>query len=159
MKKSFIFSIILMISGIFLFGEEAYRFINPTFLGNNERNYYGNEAPSRLDIIWRTPLGEGVTKVGEKERVWKGSGWTGQPLLVEKNDSLFIIQSSLDHHLRKICAATGEIKWEYRFSDAVKGTGTLWLNPFATDKETELLIIQGSRRDTRYSTWYQHLHP
>ena len=158
MKYILRFSIIL-ITGILLYGQNTYTLINPTFLGNEERNYYGNKAPSRLDVIWKTPLGEGITKVGERERVWKGSGWTGQPLLVEENDTLFLIQGSLDHHLRKIYAATGEIKWEYRFSDAVKGTGTLWLNPYARDRETELLIIQGSRRDTRYSTWYQHLHP
>ena len=48
----------------------------PTFLGNEQRNYYGNEAPSRLDVIWKLYLGEGETVISRKAGVkkWKGAG-------------------------------------------------------------------------------------
>ncbi len=148
----------ILFLGLIMFGasfaQQDLKLINSTYLGNEKRNYYGEDAPGKLDIIWKTDLGEGMTKIGLKERNWKGSGWTGQPLMVEENGELFLIQSSLDHHLRKINAESGEIVWEYEFPDAVKGTGTLW-----GDNNNDLLIIQGSRRGLNYSTWSSNLHP
>ncbi len=59
--------------------------INPTFLNNEKRNYYGNEAPKRLDLIWKIPLGSGTTKVGSQVKTWSGAGWTGQSLLIKQD--------------------------------------------------------------------------
>jgi outer membrane protein assembly factor BamB len=122
--------------------------IIPSFLGDKGRNYYGNKAPDRLDLLWKFNLGKGKTiiskKIGEKE--WAGSGWTGQPLLVRENDQLFLIQGSLDHHLRKIDAKSGKMIWEYKFDDVIKGTGTLWINKNARNLEESVVILQGSRR-------------
>lgn len=137
----------------FVFAQTSYTLINSTYLGNEKRNYYGTEAPGKLDIIWKTELGEGLTKIGDKERYWKGSGWTGQPLMIQENEKHYLIQGSLDHHLKKIDAANGEIIWEYEFPDAIKGTGTLW-----DSHAGQLLIIQGSRRGPKYSTWSSNLH-
>lgn len=118
-----------------------------TFLGNEKRNYYGNSAPSQLKVLWKLYLGKGETlisrKLGTKE--WEGAGWTGQPLLVEENGELFLIQGAYDHHLKKIRAATGEIVWQYAFDDVVKGTGTLWTNGKAENPEEQVIILQGSR--------------
>ncbi|MBN2781083.1 MAG: PQQ-binding-like beta-propeller repeat protein [Candidatus Marinimicrobia bacterium] len=129
--------------------------INPTYLGNEQRNYYGNAAPSRLDIIWKTDIGEGRTKVGQAERVWKGSGWTGQPLMLEENGRLFLVHGSLDHRVRKIDALGGEVIWTCEFPDAIKGTGTLW--QFGDRSRT--MLIQGSRRGLNASTWSTELYP
>ena len=119
-----------------------------TYLGNWQRNYYGNSAPGKLDLIWRMYLGKGKTvisrKIGEKE--WAGSGWTGQPLLVRENDELFLIQGAYDYHLKKIKASSGELIWQYKFDDVVKGTGTIWFNQEAQNLEESALILQGSRR-------------
>jgi outer membrane protein assembly factor BamB len=119
-----------------------------TFLGNWQRNYYGDSAPSSLDILWKLFLGKGKTvistKIGEKE--WAGSGWTGQPLLVRENDELFLIQGAFDHNLKKINATTGEIVWQYKYDDVVKGTGTMWIDRNASNLEESVLIMQGSRR-------------
>jgi outer membrane protein assembly factor BamB len=119
-----------------------------TFLGNYERNYYGNEAPSRLDIIWEKFLGKGKTLVSPEEgkRTWFGCGWTGQPLLVREDEKYYLIQGAYDHNLKKLDANTGEIIWEYRFDDVIKGTGTLWLNKYAETIDESLVILQGSRR-------------
>jgi len=123
-------------------------FVIQSFLGNWKRNYYGNEAPGRLEYLWKFNLGKGKTviskKIGEKE--WAGSGWTGQPLLVREDKDLYLIQGSLDHHLKKINAETGELIWEYKFDDVIKGTGTLWMNSNASHLDESVIILEGSRR-------------
>lgn len=118
-----------------------------TFLGDAQRNYYGNEAPSKLDTIWRINLGEGVSPAyGNPEKIWKGAGWTGQPLIIEENGEIFLIQGAFDYRLKKIRAATGEIVWEYAFDDIIKGTGTIWINNTAINPDNRFVILQGSRR-------------
>ena len=63
-----------------------------------------------------------------------GAGWTGQPLLYKEDDSLYLIQGAYDHHLKKINARNGELIWQYKFDDVVKGTGTIWHNKKAKSK-------------------------
>lgn len=126
--------------------------INPTFLNNEKRNYYGNQAPERLDVLWTHELGTGRTAIGSKMAQWSGAGWTGQPLLVRENDSLFIIQGAYDHHLKKINAHTGQLVWQYRFDDVLKGTGSIWINHSADSLHQRCVILQGSRAGTRLST-------
>lgn len=141
-----------------------YKLINPTFLGNYERNYYGNEAPDTLTVLWKHYLGKGKTTISRKrgDVDWAGAGWTGQPLLVEEDDSnLFIIQGAYDHNLKKINATTGKLVWQYKFDDVIKGTGTIWEDPDPTEKLNKLVILQGSRLgygkyvDTKYVPSYR----
>lgn len=122
-------------------------FINSTYLGGEQRNFYGNYAPDTLEIIWKTYLGKGETTISRKSgnRTWSGSGWTGQPLLVEENDSLFLIQPTFNHSLKKISAEEGKIIWSSPFNDVLKGTGTIYFNNKAKNKEDEIIIFQGSR--------------
>ena len=35
-----------------------------SYLGDNQRNFYGNQAPSKLRIKWKTYLGSGQTTFG-----------------------------------------------------------------------------------------------
>ena len=125
-------------------GTYTPRVIIGTFLGNEQRNYYGNRAPDKLDVIWKHYLGKGETVISRKlgSRTWAGAGWTGQPLLVKEERGLFLIQGAYDHHLKKINAATGEIVWQYEFDDVVKGTGSIWYNSNATEPENALVILQ-----------------
>ena len=131
--------------------------INPTFLGKFERNYYGDSAPARLDVIWKTYLGAGVTIVpvgGGQRRIWEGAGWTGQPLLFYERGKLVIIQGCYDHHLKKLDGETGKVIWQYEFDDVLKGTGTFWVDPNARDVNKKYVIMQGSRlgnENTRHS--------
>jgi len=119
----------------------------PTFLGNEKRNYYGNQAPSRLDLIWKVYLGKGKTVISRKigEKIWAGAGWTGQPLLVQEDTVKYLVQGAYDHFLKKINAETGEIVWQYQFDDVVKGTGTIWVNEKADKLADRYVILQGSR--------------
>lgn len=119
--------------------------INQTFLGNSRRNFYGNEAPSKLDIIWALNLGTGKTRVGSSERLWSGAGWTGQPLMIKENDRLYIIQGCYDHHLKKIDAEKGKIVAQYEFDDVIKGTGSIWEKNDKNGIFIDFFILQGSR--------------
>jgi outer membrane protein assembly factor BamB len=118
-----------------------------TFLGNEKRNYYGNEAPDYLDVVWKHYLGKGETVISRKigSKIWEGAGWTGQPLVVEEDGRLFLIQGAFDHYLKKISADSGKLVWQYQFDDVVKGTGTIWENQKEDDPATRYIILQGSR--------------
>jgi outer membrane protein assembly factor BamB len=118
-----------------------------TFLGNEKRNYYGNEAPDELEVVWKHYLGKGITVISRNigEKIWAGAGWTGQPLIVEEDSRLFLIQGAYDHNLKKISADSGNLVWQYKYDDVVKGTGTIWENPNDTNPDTRYLILQGSR--------------
>lgn len=121
--------------------------IIPTFLGNWQRNYYGNSAPDTLAVIWKHYLGKGKTIISRRlgEREWAGAGWTGQPLLVKEADELYLIQGAYDHNLKKIKARDGELVWQYKYDDVIKGTGTIWQNPDSCELKNKLVILQGSR--------------
>lgn len=121
--------------------------IIPTFLGNWERNYYGENAPDTLSIVWKHYLGKGETVISRRigTKLWAGAGWTGQPLLVKEKGSLYLIQGAYDHNLKKINAESGELIWQYQFDDVIKGTGTIWVNNSADEPENRIVILQGSR--------------
>jgi len=141
-------SVFLIIIPIILSGQKgSIEILNGTFLGSEGRNYYGDRAPDELDIIWEHYLGKGETvisrKIGSVE--WAGAGWTGQPLLVREENDTFLIQGAYDHHLKKIKTSNGELVWQYKFDDVVKGTGTIWLNEEAENVGNRVIILQGSR--------------
>ncbi len=118
-----------------------------TFLGNWQRNFYGKNAPDKLDLVWKHYLGKGETVISRKvgSKIWAGAGWTGQPLLVKEKGNLYLIQGAYDHHLKKINAEIGELIWQYEFDDVIKGTGTIWVNNNPDKPENSLIILQGSR--------------
>jgi outer membrane protein assembly factor BamB len=139
-----------IIAALFAIGlsgwEDPIDVINGTFLGNWERNYYGNSAPDNLEVQWKHYLGKGETRIGRTRIVeWAGAGWTGQPLMVREGREAFLIQGAYDHRLKKINASTGELVWEYAFDDMIKGTGTLWTNAGEYDNSLRWIILQGSR--------------
>lgn len=126
--------------------SEKTELIISTYLGNENRNYYGNQAPSKLDTIWKLYLGEGISPAyGNNRKVWKGAGWTGQPLYIREGNEAFLILGAFDYNLKKINALTGKIVWQYEFDDIIKGTATIWHNSKAKNKENEYVILQGSR--------------
>lgn len=119
----------------------------PTFLGNDQRNYYGNEAPSDLKVKWKKWLGKGTTIISRRSgsRTWAGAGWTGQPLYFMEDGIPYLIQGAYDFNLKKIDARDGTIVWQYKFDDVIKGTGTAWFNPLAKSPKDRIVIFQGSR--------------
>lgn len=147
-KAPFAVSVFILISFI-TFSSDSVNVIISTFLGSSQRNYYGESAPDKLDIIYKVKLGCGYTvypNVNRDTVQMCGAGWTGQPLLVKEDSVLYLIQGSYDHNLRKINALTGEIVWKYKFDDVIKSTGSFWENPnLAFDDPDKYVIFQGSR--------------
>lgn len=119
-----------------------------TYLGDGQRNYYGDVAPSRLRVHWKIPLGSGNTRLGRVVKHWKGAGWTGQPLVIREGNETFLIQGSLSHHLKKIRARDGKVIWSTSVGDAIKGTPT-FANVGGRDPEKRYLLITGSRMGYR----------
>lgn len=96
-----------------------------TYLGDNERNFYGNRAPSKLQVKWKRWLGTGKTTFGLNDvKTWKGAGWTGQPLVIQEEEELYLIQATLSHELKKIRARDGRVVWSTDMGDVIKGTPT-----------------------------------
>lgn len=126
--------------------------INRTFLGNEQRNGYGQGVPQKWDLLWKHYLGVGKTRVKKgQEAQWAGAGWTGQPLLFKENGKLFLLQGAYDHHLKKIDAHTGKLVWEVPFEDVIKGTGTIYLNHHTQVPELRAIVLQGSRQSYQRS--------
>ena len=121
--------------------------LNPTFLGNSERNFYGRNCPDNLHFNWKLYLGEGITVISRNigEKKWKGAGWTGQPLIFKEDNDTFLIQGAYDHNLKKINAKNGTVIWEYKFDDVIKGTGSYFYNTNGRTHEEKHIILQGSR--------------
>lgn len=130
-----------------------YQIINGTFLGNESRNWYGNNSGDSLNLKWKYFLGSGKTIVTAEAgvEVWAGAGWTGQPLITIENGETFVYQGSFDHHLKKLSLDSGKLVWEYEFDDILKGTGTIFLNENAKDSANRLMIFQGSRKGFQYT--------
>ncbi len=55
------------------------------FRGNSSRTFHGTgdfTTTTAPEILWRYPengILEGISRVGGKDKVWAGNGWTGQP--------------------------------------------------------------------------------
>jgi outer membrane protein assembly factor BamB len=144
MKKHFCLTLILLLP--FLSFTQVKEVVIGTYLGNEKRNYYGNEAPDNLKLNWKILLGEGISPAyGKPLKVWKGAGWTGQPLYIREESGDYLILGAFDYNLKKINAKTGEIVWQSHFDDIIKGTGTFYENKHDTNPETRYMIIQGSR--------------
>jgi|GEM_PF-417539 len=116
-----------------------------TYLGDNQRNYYGNYAPNHLRVKWKTPLGSGKTKIGRKTVSWRGAGWTGQPLVIDENGETYLIQGTLSHHVKKIRARDGKLIWSTSVGDVIKGTPT-FTDVGGKDPESRYVLIVGSRK-------------
>ncbi|MCQ2975290.1 MAG: hypothetical protein MJ211_10850 [Bacteroidales bacterium] len=120
--------------------------ISISFLGGNSRNFYGFDLPDKLDTLWKIELGEGMSPAYGYDKIWKGAGWTGQPLIINEKGKTYLIQGAFDYSIRKIEAETGKVVWRTVFDDILKATGTFCVNRFAKDIENRYIIIQGSRK-------------
>ena len=108
-----------------------------TSLGENERfSFYVTAYNANDEVVGNSEYLE--------SRADLGCGY-GQPLVVEEDGVAHLIIGAYDHHLKKIRIRDGEIIWQYAFDDIIKGTGTIWRNLHAHNRESEYLILQGSR--------------
>ena len=129
-----------------LMKKDGIKPVSISFLGGNSRNYYGSNLPDKLDTLWKIVLGEGVSPAYGYNKVWKGAGWTGQPLIINEKGRTYLIQGAFDYSIRKIDALTGEVVWRTVFDDILKATGTFCVNRFAQDLENRYIISKAAAR-------------
>jgi outer membrane protein assembly factor BamB len=115
----------------------------PTFLGNDQRRFYGRGTPKGLKLLHQFNLGSGRTAF-RGYGTWSGAGWTGQPTLTKDKGKIYLTIGAFDHSLRKIDIETNEVVWRYKFDDILKGSATVYIDPTASE-ENQIVILQGSR--------------
>lgn len=138
--------------------RDSIEVINGTFLGNDQRNYYGDSIGNELTELWKLHLGSGVTNLAEGQVEWSGAGWTGQPLMVREHDKKYLLLGCYDHNLKKIDAQSGQLVWSYKYDDVIKGTGSIWVNKKAETAEEKLVILQGSRLGIQNSLFTENVY-
>jgi outer membrane protein assembly factor BamB len=120
-----------------------------TFLGDETRRVYGlGPPPKRLDLIWRTSIGSGMTSpVGAGPNIpWTGMGWTGQPAILRDKGKLYLMAGGFDRNMHKIELETGRVIWQYPYDDIIKSSPTVIEDPKPANKADKYLVLSGSRR-------------
>lgn len=120
------------------------------FRGNNTRNFYGTGPVNKIlpQTVWKYPNKSSennkplcaTSYVGAIHKVWCGSGWTGQPIIWERNDGVTeIITNTYDKGIHFIDAINGnETRPPFYTGDIIKGTVTM-------DPDNYPLLYSGSR--------------
>ena len=113
------------------------------FRGNATRTWYGRgPVPTAPRILWRFPAGKAMcsySRVGHENPYWCGSGWTGQPSVIERGDSVEVIVGTYDRAVHFIDGATGrERRPPFPTGDIIKGS-------VAVDPDGYPLVYSGSR--------------
>ena len=113
------------------------------FRGNATRTWYGRgPVPSNPQILWRYPAGRAMcsySRVGHENPYWCGSGWTGQPSVVVRGDSLEVIVGTYDRSVHFLDGATGrDRRPPFVTGDIIKGS-------VAVDPDGYPLVYSGSR--------------
>ena len=115
-----------------------------TFRGNPSRSYYGvgpvPATPVRVHRFPAEPMCRESANLGVV-KVWCGMGWTGQPLIVEREDRTWAIFGGYDGNIHFMDAQTGQrILPDVETGDIIKGTPTV-------DPSGLPLVYSGSRDD------------
>ena len=118
------------------------------FRGNPTRTWFGtgpipSTAPS---VLWKFPRDPmcGQSPDGPNPKTWCGSGWTGQPVVWERDDGVTeVIFGAYDKNIHFLDADTGErTRPDFAMGDIIKGSVTL-------DPDGYPLLYTGSR-DPRF---------
>jgi outer membrane protein assembly factor BamB len=118
------------------------------FRGNPTRTWFGTGPvpPSAPQVLWRFPADPmcGSSPEGPEPKVWCGSGWTGQPVVWERDDGVTeLIFGAYDKNIHFLDAATGDrTRPDFPMGDIIKGSVTL-------DPDGYPLLYSGSR-DPRF---------
>jgi outer membrane protein assembly factor BamB len=114
-----------------------------TFRGNSTRTYYGEgPVPRKPKILWRYPAYGGLCSTsssGGETKLWCGTGWTGQPNVVEQAGKIQVRFGAYDRGVHILDGLSGEpLKKTFTTGDIIKGTVT-------SDPDGFPLLYSGSR--------------
>jgi outer membrane protein assembly factor BamB len=113
------------------------------FRGNATRTWYGQgPVPVNPRVLWRFPEGRPMcahSAVGRQNPLWCGSGWTGQPAVIEREDGVEVIVGTYDRGVHFLDGATGrERRPPFMTGDIIKGS-------VSVDPDGYPLVYSGSR--------------
>jgi outer membrane protein assembly factor BamB len=113
------------------------------FRGNPTRTFHGTgPLPADPSEAWLYPAAPmcSSSSVGGESRVWCGMGWTGQPVVYEREDGVTeLIFGAYDRAIHFVDAETGvDIRSRFVTGDIIKGSVTL-------DPDGYPLLYFGSR--------------
>ena len=118
-----------------------------TFRGNPTRTFYGTgPAPQAPEVLWRftgTPERDlcSLTSWAAGTTQWCGTGWTGQPAVVEWDDRTWVVVGSFAPAVHFLDAATGQrLRPDFVVDDLIKGSVTV-------DPDGYPLVYFGARDD------------
>lgn len=117
-----------------------------TFRGNPTRSWYGTgPLPADPVVDWRYPdeamCARSDVEGEDRERIWCGSGWTGQPAVFERDGRTWVVVGTYDRAIHFVDADTGEAILEpHPTGDIIKGSVTV-------DPDGYPLVYSGSRDD------------
>ena len=114
-----------------------------TFRGNATRTYYGRgPVPQDPRVLWRFPASGELCSTSEDQegpREWCGTGWTGQPNVVEVDGRIEVRFGAYDRAVHVLDGRTGApVMAPFVTGDLIKGTAT-------TDPDGYPLLYVGSR--------------
>jgi len=128
--------------------EDVGRPINDTvagltmFRGNATRTHYGTgPAPANPRILWRYPARPmcARSRVGRLNNLWCGSGWTGQPAVLQRANGVEVIFGAYDRRIHFVDGETGrDRRPPFATGDIIKGSVT-------ADPDGYPLLYSGSR--------------
>jgi len=115
------------------------------FRGNATRTYYGEgPVPKKPKIVWTYPkkgVMQAMSSVAGETKSWAGTGWTGQPVVAEREGKTEIIFGAYDKKIHFLDGVTGDrIRPDFKTGDIIKGSVTL-------DPDGFPLLYSGSRDD------------
>jgi outer membrane protein assembly factor BamB len=130
------------------------------FRGNPTHTWYGEgPLPKKPKVLWRFPRGEermcATSIEGTRERLWCGTGWTGQPVVWERPDGKTeIIFGGFDKKVHFLDAERGiRIRPDFPTNDIIKGSVTLDPDGFPLlyfgSRDNRLRILALDRRRPR----------
>lgn len=133
-----------------------------TFRGNATRTYYGEgPVPADPEVLWRYPASGGLcgeSTDGDGTRTWCGTGWTGQPNVVEWEGTTEVRFGAYDYGVHTLDAETGEpVRERFPTGDIIKGTVTS--DPdgypllYTGSRDNELRILALDRGDRMVELW------
>ena len=113
------------------------------FRGNPTRTYYGEgPLPATPQLGWRYPDSAmcGFSSVGGESKQWCGMGWTGQPVVYDRDDGKTeLIFGAYDKSVHFVDAETGaDLRPRFVTGDIIKGSVSL-------DPDGYPLLYFGSR--------------
>ncbi|MCB0978665.1 MAG: PQQ-binding-like beta-propeller repeat protein, partial [Acidimicrobiales bacterium] len=116
-----------------------------TFRGNPTRTYYGlGPVPKHPKVLWQYPESGGMcgnSPVGGANKVWCGSGWTGQPSVWKDGSKTWVAVGTYDKNIHFFDGITGDNLLEpFDMGDIIKGSVT-------RDPDGYPLLYSGSRAD------------